>query len=121
MPEPQTYAAQDEALKSQAPKLNSVGTVEPIDEFAMLLQGHDRGQWLSNLRAWSTFMPADRLKMTTQLVDMKMEEFDPDRKIGKDRRRRYLCLIILREVFHPRGNPEVAREAFRGLFPEKGH
>ena len=117
MPEPQSYNAQAEAAKMPPPK--EPLAIEQVDEDRLLMRPEDKGQLFTDLRQWLTFSLADRTKKSQVLAEMKLEQYDPDRKVARDRKKRVLLRIIFREVFHPQGRREPALEAFRGLFPEK--
>lgn len=118
MPKPEMYNVHEEMAKMELRPANAVIHEDPVDEGKLLLRTHDKLQIVTTLTHWMTFSEEDRDKKVRQLMT---QEFDPDKKVHAAMRRRYLLLVIFREVMHPKGSAGVALVAFNALFKTKGN
>ena len=124
MGEPQEYNAQAEMARGQiavdAVKVKIVA-VDPAD---VLFRPYDRDFVKTDLTHWMTFLKKDRLKKIEKYALVNNPLYTdgafPDKAVAADARRRYLLMILYREVLHGDGSPEVAQSAFNALFPPKG-
>lgn len=118
MPKPEMYNVHEEMAKAERKPGNPVIHEDPVDEGRLLLRPHDRERIVTTLTLWMTLSEEDRDK---KVRDIMVEKFDPDQRVNLQMRRRYLLLVIFREVMHPKGSPGVAQLAFNTLFKIKGN
>ena len=117
MPTPQMYNVHDDIAKMERAPAAPVIHEEPVDEARLLLRTHDKASIVTMLTHWMTFSEEDRDR---HLRDLAQQKFDPDKKVNAQMRRRYLLMVIFREVMHQKGSAEVAQLAFNTLFKIKG-
>jgi len=121
---PVEYNAQAEAMRRETLPGVAPIKVTVTDPGDMLLRPYDRDIVRTDLTRWMTFLKKDRIKKVERYAERKSPLYDggvfPDKASADDARRRYLLLIMHREVLHGDGSPEVALAAFTALFPPKG-
>ncbi len=119
MPQPVSYSAQDVVMQERPAGVSPIKEVVPTDWERFLTRSMDHWAWLRDLRLWHTYELADRLARVENLVSMRGKELDDVPKIASDKRRRYLTIIMLREIEHPKGSAKVAQAALDALMGRK--